>query len=70
MNAIPEPLQIAILDDYQNVALKFGNWAPNEKHATITDTLSSEDDLATRLKPFIIICTMRERTKFTGTLLK
>jgi phosphoglycerate dehydrogenase-like enzyme len=68
-----KPHNIAILDDYQNVALKFGNWAPIEKNATITvfnDTLSSEDNLAARLKPFTIICTMRERTKFTSTLLK
>jgi phosphoglycerate dehydrogenase-like enzyme len=64
---------VAILDDYQNVALKFGNWAPVEKHATITvfnDTLHSEDDLAARLEAYTIICTMRERTRFTASLLK
>lgn len=64
---------IAILDDYQNVALKYGNWAPIEKHATITvfnDTIHSENDLVARLKPFTIICTMRERTKFTASLLE
>jgi phosphoglycerate dehydrogenase-like enzyme len=64
---------IAILDDYQNVALKYGNWSPIEKHATITvfnDTLHSEDDIASRLKPFTIICTMRERTRFPASLIK
>ena len=64
---------VAILDDYQNVALKYGNWTPVEKYATITvfnDTLLSEDDLVARLKPFTIICTMRERTKFPASLLK
>jgi phosphoglycerate dehydrogenase-like enzyme len=64
---------VAILDDYQNVALKYGNWAPIEKHATVTvfnDTIHSEDDLVARLKPFTIICTMRERTKFSASLLK
>ena len=68
-----KPHHIAILDDYQNVALKYGNWSPIENHATITvfnDTLHSEDDLAARLKPFTIICTMRERTRFPAKLLK
>ena len=68
-----KPHKIAILDDYQNVALKYGNWTPIEKYASITvfsDTLHSEDELAKRLEPFTIICTMRERTKFTGSLLK
>ena len=68
-----KPHNIAILDDYQNVALKFANWSPIEKYATITvfnDTVHSEDDLALRLEPFTIICTMRERTRFPASLLK
>jgi len=65
--------KIAILHDYQNVALKFGDWTLIEKHTSITvfnDTLHSKDDLAKRLEPFTIICTMRERTKFIAYLLK
>src|SRR5277367_644865 len=68
-----KPHRVAILDDYQNVSLKFGNWPPIEKHATITvfnDTLLSEHDLVARLKPFTIICTMRERTRFPASVLK
>ena len=64
---------IAILDDYQNVALKFADWSQVQKYAEITvfrDTLFNEDDLVKRLEPFDIICTMRERTKFPGSLLK
>jgi phosphoglycerate dehydrogenase-like enzyme len=64
---------VAILDDYQNVSLKFGNWKPVEKYATITvfnDTVLSEDDLSARLAPFSIVCAMRERTKFTASLFK
>jgi len=64
---------IAILDDYQNVALKFADWSEAKKSAEITvfnDTLSNEDELAKRLEPFDIICTMRERTKFPGSLIK
>jgi phosphoglycerate dehydrogenase-like enzyme len=65
--------KIAILDDYQNVALKCADWSSIEKYAEITvfnDTLHSEDQLASRLEPFHIICTMRERTKFPGSLIK
>jgi hypothetical protein len=72
-NMTSKPHSIAILDDYQNVALKYGNWHPIEKYATITafhDTLHAEDDLAARLASFTIICTMRERTKFKASLLK
>jgi phosphoglycerate dehydrogenase-like enzyme len=64
---------LAIIDDYQNAARKFADWSTIEKHANITvfnDTLHSEDDLATRLEPYDIICTMRERTKFPGSLLQ
>ena len=64
---------IAILDDYQGVALKFADWSQIAKSAEITvfnDTLFDEDDLVQRLEPFDIICTMRERTKFPGSLIK
>ena len=69
----PKSHKIGILDDYQNVALKCADWSPIQKHAEITvftDTLHSEDALASRLSPFDIICTMRERTKFPASLLK
>ncbi|KZP16841.1 hypothetical protein FIBSPDRAFT_912172 [Athelia psychrophila] len=33
------------------------------------NTLSTEDDLVARLKPYAIICAMRERTKFRASLL-
>ena|SRR5579859_5484449 len=65
--------KIAILDDYQNAALKFADWTTIKQNAEITvfnDTLHSEDELAKRLQPYDIICTMRERTKFAAPLLK
>ena len=65
--------KIAILDDYQNVALKFADWSQIQKDAEITvfrDTLLDEDDLIKRLQPFDIICTMRERTKFPGSVIR
>jgi phosphoglycerate dehydrogenase-like enzyme len=68
-----KPHKIAILDDYQNVALKYADWTPIKSYAEITvfnDSLSSEDDLTARLEPFTIVCTMRERTKFPASLIK
>lgn len=65
--------KIAILDDYQNVALKYADWTPIQSQAQITvfnDTLHTEGSLVSRLEPFDIICTMRERTKFPASLLK
>lgn len=66
------PSSIAVLDDYQNVALTSADWSILKDRATITvfnDTLHDEADLVARLYPFDIICTMRERTKFTQSLL-
>lgn len=64
--------RVAILDDYQNVALQVADWSPLKDRAIIDvyrDTLLSNDDLVKRLEPYDIICTMRERTKFFRSLL-
>jgi len=66
-------LRIAILDDYQSVALKYADWSGiREKVAAIdvyTDNIADEDALVERLAPYEIICCMRERTKFYAPLL-
>jgi 26S proteasome regulatory subunit N2 len=65
-------LRVAILDDYQQVAFKSADWSSVQDRLAIdvfTDTLSSEDALVDRLKPYTIICAMRERTKFRASLL-
>ncbi len=56
-------LRIAILDDYANVALGSADWARLAGVADITvfDRHLSEDEAATALKPFDVLCTMRER---------
>lgn len=64
-------IRIAILDDYQHVSLKMADWARVLDRATIDvydDTLHDEVALAARLEPYAIICTMRERTRFTASL--
>ena len=58
-------MQIAILDDYQNVALTFADWSRVASQADITvsnDHLSEPDDVIDRLQPFDVVCVMRERT--------
>lgn len=65
-------VRVAILDDYQEVALTIVDWSPIRDRLSIdvfTETLHSEDGLADRLEPYPIICAMRERTKFSASLL-
>jgi len=66
------PLQIAVLDDYQQVASRFADWSGIKKQAEITvfsDHLSDEASLIERLRPFAIVCIMRERTPLNRTIL-
>ena len=65
-------LRVAILDDYQRVALTLGDWSSVKNRVQIdvfAETLSDEDALVARLLPYEIICAMRERTKFSASLL-
>lgn len=58
-------VRVAILDDYQNVALTSADWSPVAARAEITvfdDHLFDEDELVARLAPFDVVMVMRERT--------
>jgi phosphoglycerate dehydrogenase-like enzyme len=60
-----EMIRIAVLDDYQNIALEMADWSPLVGRAVITvfnDHLSKIDDVVERLLPFDVVCVMRERT--------
>ncbi|EUC15429.1 D-2-hydroxyacid dehydrogenase family protein [Paraburkholderia hospita] len=64
--------KIAILDDFQNTSMKFGNWDSLRKHAEITiftDHIDNEDALVERLQPYDVLCVMRERTWFPRSVL-
>ena len=66
-------MRIAILDDYQSVALKMADWSPLEGKAEISvfsDHVADEDALAERLAPFDIVCVMRERTPLWRSLIE
>jgi phosphoglycerate dehydrogenase-like enzyme len=65
-------VRIAILDDYQNVALEMADWSPLADKATLTvfnDHLSQADEIVNRLVPFDVVCVMRERTPLTRDIL-
>jgi phosphoglycerate dehydrogenase-like enzyme len=58
-------MQVAILDDYQNVALSMADWSEVAARAEITvfnDHVADQGDLVERLAPFDVVCVMRERT--------
>ena len=65
--ARPVTPRIAVLDDYQHVALANGGWSRLAGRAGVTvfdDHLFDEDALAARLAPFSAVVLMRERTPF------
>jgi 26S proteasome regulatory subunit N2 len=65
-------IRTAILDDYQQVAFKYADWSRVDSKVTVdvfTDTIADQDALVERLRPYSIICAMRERTKFPAGLL-
>jgi phosphoglycerate dehydrogenase-like enzyme len=60
-----EPVRIAVLDDYQGVALGLADWSQVEKRAQLTvfsDHLAEIDAVVDRLRPYDVVCVMRERT--------
>jgi D-3-phosphoglycerate dehydrogenase len=57
----------AVLDDYQNVALKFAVWGQIAADVDVTvfnQPMSGPDEVHRALKDFHIVCMMRERTPF------
>lgn len=65
--------RLAILDDYQGEVLGLADWKRLEGRASIDlfrDTLKQADDLVARLAPYQIVVPIRERTRFSASLLK
>ena len=60
-------VKAAILDDYQNVALKLADWSPVAKDVEITvfdKPFAGPDEAIKALQGFAIVVGMRERTPF------
>ena len=66
-------IRIAILDDYQYVALEMADWSPLAGRAEImvfNDHLSDADKVVERLLPFDVVCVMRERTPLPRSVIE
>jgi len=65
-------MRVALLDDYQGVALQMADWASLPLDVTVEafpDHLTEEDALAARLHDFDVVMALRERTPFPRSLL-
>ncbi|MGH6989032.1 MAG: D-2-hydroxyacid dehydrogenase family protein [Stellaceae bacterium] len=65
-------MKIALLDDYQGVALGLADWpslAPDAEVTVFPDHVAALDALVERLLPFQCVVLMRERTPFPRALL-
>jgi phosphoglycerate dehydrogenase-like enzyme len=66
-------VQVAVLDDYQNVALKMADWSAVADRADVTvfdDHIFDPDALVARLAPFDVIFVMRERTPLPRSIIE
>lgn len=64
--------RVAILDDYAGVALDVADWSEvrNRCEVTVFDRHLPEDAAAEALRPFDVVCTLRERMAFGRTLIE
>jgi len=70
---VREPFRVAVLDDYQNVALASADWSALDGRVSVTvfnDHLADPDAVVARLRPFEIVCVMRERTPMTRAIIE
>jgi len=63
-------MKLALLDDYQQVALKSADWKrlKGVEISVFHEPFSSVDDAAKKLAPFDMLCLLRERTAFPRAL--
>jgi hypothetical protein len=68
-----EQIRVAILDDYQHVALSMADWSVLDGRAAITvfnDHVDGTDAVVARLQSLDIVCVMRERTPMTRAIIE
>ena len=66
-------MKVAILDDYQNVALQLADWSSVRRYAEITvfnDHIADSSAVIERLRPFQVVCVTRERTPLPQQILQ
>ncbi|MGA7055391.1 MAG: D-2-hydroxyacid dehydrogenase family protein [Mycobacterium sp.] len=64
--------RVAILDDYAALALDLADWSPVQTRSDVTvfDRHLSEAEAAEALRPFDVVCTVRERMALPRTLIE
>ena len=65
-------LNVAVLDDYQNVTKKYGNWDELDNLINLkvfNKYINKDSDLIKLLSKFEVLCLMRERTKLTSKII-
>jgi D-3-phosphoglycerate dehydrogenase len=67
-------LNVAVLDDYQQLALKSADWDRLRRRglavSVFHEAFASQDDAAAKLAPFEVLVLMRERTPFPRALIE
>jgi phosphoglycerate dehydrogenase-like enzyme len=71
---MPQTIKLALLDDYQKVALRMADWDRLKKRGieitVFHEPFSSVEDAARKLAPFDIVQLLRERTPFPRALIE
>lgn len=70
---VKSPVAVAVLDDYQGVALELADWSALQDRTAVTvfrDHLSDPARVIERLKPFDVVCVIRERTPLPRAILE
>jgi phosphoglycerate dehydrogenase-like enzyme len=71
---MPQTMKLALLDDYQKVALQLADWDRLHKRGiditVFNEPFASVDDAAQKLAPFEILGLLRERTAFPRALIE
>ena len=65
-------LKVAVLDDYQNVTKKFGNWSDLDGKINLkifNKYFDNRNELAKSLLEFDVLCLMRERTILSSSII-
>lgn len=65
-------IRVAVLDDYQGVALRYADWSILADRSEVTvfrDHLHEADAVVARLAPFEVVCVMRERTPLSADMI-
>ena len=67
------PVRCAILDDYQNASFNMADWSSVQSDLAITvfdKPLGEETAVINALRDFVVVCAMRERTRFSRRVLE